>query len=101
MLASGTKHGSRAEHTADTMGLGTGENMMVEGAREPKMAPSTAACAWQGDVERPFGTSVKRQGTRDMKPVAWRRGTARGRGNTDPWCQDANMLERRPKRPPK
>ena len=57
--------------TADTMGLGTGKNMMVEG-RRLFLTPFRSGCsdrsgsASLGDAEGPFGTSVK-GGTRDLK----------------------------------
>ena len=55
---------------ADTMGLGTGEDMMVGGGGGGSfLAPihsSRSKSTSLGDVEGPFGTSVK--GQRDMKP---------------------------------
>ena len=54
--------------TADTMGLGTGENMMV-GGRWSFLAPfrsGRSESALLDDAEGPFGTSVK--GQKDMKP---------------------------------
>ena len=56
--------------TADTMGLGTGEDMMVgERGGGSFLAPirsGRSESASLGDAEGPFGTSVK--GQRDMKP---------------------------------
>ena len=54
--------------TANTMGLGTEEDMMVEGWWS-FLAPIHSGCsesASLGDAEGPFGTSIK--GQRDMKP---------------------------------
>ena len=54
---------------ADTMGLGTGEDIMVGEGGLSFLAPICSGCsesASLGDVEGPFGTSVK--GQRDMKP---------------------------------
>ena len=58
--------------TADTMGLGTGGNMMVPGRGGEQwsfLAPfrsGRSESASLGDAEGPFETSVK--GQRDMKP---------------------------------
>ena len=53
---------------ADTMGLGTGEDMMVGGGGSflAPICSSRSKSTSLGDVEGPFGTSVK--GQRDMKP---------------------------------
>jgi len=66
MLAGGKKKASRKD-TADTMGLGTGEDMVV-GGWWSFLAPirsGRSKSASLGDAEGPFGTSVK--GQRDMK----------------------------------
>ena len=55
--------------TANMMGLGTGEDMMVGEGRWSFLAPicsGRSESASLGDAEGPFGTSAK--GQRDMKP---------------------------------
>ena len=56
------------KNTADTIGLGTGENMMVRGVVVifSSFRSGRSESASLGDAEVPFGTSVK--GQRDMKP---------------------------------
>lgn len=57
---------------------------MVGEEEEEFMAPLCSETVWEGEVKLviigPFETSA--QGIRGMKPMAWRGGEARGRGNT-------------------